>query len=136
MECGVNMPKYIFLCQIFYAVAIAVTKLSILAMYIRIFPNKLIRNISYGVGAFTVLFGLASACVTIFQCTPVYAAWEFDDPAAICHFSYMNFLYVSAAVNVATDVLVCTVPLPYFWRLNMPKKQKLVVCFLFFMGGL
>ncbi len=118
-----------------YAVAIVFTKLSILALYFRIIPNRPMALAVYATATFIVLFCITSVCLTIFQCTPVRAIWDFDDPAGSCAFPYMNFLYVSSAVNVATDVLVCTMPLPYFWRLQMPKKQKLIVCFLFFIGG-
>lgn len=106
-----------------------------MALYFRIFPGRTMRLIIYATSTFTVLFCVASVCVTIFQCSPVHASWDFDLPGAKCSFPYINFLYVSAAVNVATDIIVCTMPLPYFWRLQMPRKQKLIVCMLFFLGG-
>jgi hypothetical protein len=56
--------------------------------------------------------------VTIFQCRPVSGAWNF------------SYLYASSAVNVATDILLCVLPLPHLWRLNMPLKQRLILCVL------
>jgi hypothetical protein len=132
---GINKWQLVFASQLAYAIAIALTKLAIMVLYLRIFPHNTLRRLIYATSVFTVLFCIATVLTTIFQCTPVHAIWDFDLPEFTC-IPYVDFLYASAAINVVTDILVCTMPLPYFWRLQMPKKQKLVVCFLFFLGGL
>ena len=124
-----------FVTQIFYSLAIAFTKLSIMVLYLRIFPGNTLRKIIFATSAFTGAFCVASVCATIFQCAPVQAAWDFEIMDAKCY-DYTTFLYVSSAVNVATDVLVCVMPLGHFWRLKLPKKQKMILCGLFLVGGL
>jgi hypothetical protein len=118
-----------------YALAIAFTKLSIMVLYLRIFPDNTLRKIIYATSAFTIAFCIASVFATIFQCSPIRAAWDFDIKGSKCY-DYTNFLYASAGINVATDVLICTMPLRHFWRLKLPKKQKLILCVLFVVGGL
>ncbi len=42
----------------------------------------------------------------------------------------------STAINVTTDLILCIVPIPLFWRLQLPKRQKIMISGLFFLGGL
>jgi hypothetical protein len=46
------------------------------------------------------------------------------------------YYYTAAGVNIATDLLVCFLPLPTIWKLQMPKAQRVAVCFIFGMGTL
>ena len=124
-----------FVAQILYAFAIAFTKLSILASYLRIFPDQRLRGVILGTAAFTIAFCVTSVLVTVFQCSPVHAAWDFDTEDSSCY-TYVDFLYASAAIHVLTDIVVCIMPLPYFWKLQLPRKQKIIVCGLFVVGGL
>lgn len=127
--------QLMFVAQILYAFAIALTKLSILASYLRIFPDPRLRTLIIYTAGFTVAFCIVSVLVTIFQCSPVNAAWEFDIPGSSCY-PYVDFLYASAAIHVLTDIIICVMPLPYFWNLQLPKKQKIIVSGLFVVGGL
>ena len=126
-----------FLGNIFYVCAITFTKLSIIVSYLRIFPYNRLHVAMYVTAVVTVGLFIASVPATILQCIPVSAAWDLsvDDKGAKC-FSFTNFLYASTAINVTTDLVLCTAPLPYFWSLQLPKKQKIIVSFLFFIGGL
>lgn len=46
---------------------------------------------------------------------------------------YVAYLYASSAVNIITDIALCVLPLPYFWRLDMSRKQRIILCML--LGG-
>ncbi len=119
-----------------YAVARALTKLSIVASYVHIFsPYGKMQYVMYGTAAVTVVLSITSIPVTIFQCRPVSAAWDFTIQGATCY-PFVDFLYASTAINIVTDLILCTVPIPFFWRLHLPMKQKVLVSILFFLGGL
>ncbi len=125
-----------FVGNVFYALAIAFTKLSIIASYMHIFsPTGTMRYILYATGAVTVGLLVASIPATVFQCHPVSAAWDFSLPHDGCY-TFVNFLYAATAINVVTDLILCTVPIPYFWRLQLPAKERVLVSMLFFVGGL
>ena len=68
--------------------------------------------------------------VTIFQCTPVRAAWNFFLTERRC-INFVNYLYAFSAINVFTDILLVVLPWPYLWKLKMPLKQRIVLCVLF-----
>jgi hypothetical protein len=70
--------------------------------------------------------------VTIFQCRPVSAAWDFTIRNGKC-ISFVDYLYASSSISVTTDIILCVMPWPYLWKLRMPLKQKLILCLLF--GG-
>jgi hypothetical protein len=124
-----------FVGNIFYCCAITFTKLSIIVSYLRIFPYNRLHVAMYITAAVTVGLFIASVPATIFQCSPVSAAWDFTIKDAHCY-KFVNFLYASTAINVTTDLVLCAAPLPYFWNLQLPRKQKIIVSFLFFIGGL
>ncbi|KAB5539469.1 hypothetical protein GE09DRAFT_1138949 [Coniochaeta sp. 2T2.1] len=131
--------QLMFMANIFYATAITFTKLSIIASYLRIFPYQTLRYLMYVTAAVTLGLFIASVPATIFQCSPISAAWDFDltqgeDNPPKCY-TFVNFLYATTGVNVVSDLVLCCAPLPYFWRLQMARRQKFIVSGLFFIGG-
>ena len=125
-----------FVGNVFYALAISFTKLSIISSYLHIFsPRGTIRYLLYGIGVVTIGLLTASVPATVFQCRPIAAAWDFSLPQGGCY-HFVNFLYASTAVNITTDLLLCTVPIPLLWELRLPARQKVLISFLFILGGL
>ncbi|RMZ69597.1 integral membrane [Pyrenophora seminiperda CCB06] len=120
---------YLFICQILYAFAIAFTKLSIISSYLRLFPDKRFRVWMYILAFLIVGLWVAGVFVTIFQCTPVRGAWDFTIEGRRC-INYVTYLYASSAVNVATDIVLCILPLPHLWRLQLPLRERVVLCVL------
>lgn len=59
------------------ACAVAFTKLSIISSYLRVFPHQSLRVTMFITMAITIGLMLASIPVTVFQCDPVRAAWDF-----------------------------------------------------------
>lgn len=128
--------QFMLVGNVFYALAIAFTKLSIVASYLHIFsPSGVMCWLMWATAAVTAGLLVASVPATVFQCRPVAAAWDFSLPRDGCY-TFVNFLYASTAINTATDLVLCIAPLPYFWRLQLPVRQKVLVSVLFFLGGL
>ncbi|CAK7270764.1 hypothetical protein SEPCBS119000_004253 [Sporothrix epigloea] len=127
--------QLMFVANIFYAAAIAFTKLSILASYLQIFaPRGLLKFMLYATGCVTIGLGVASVPATIFECIPVVGAWTLMGNEARCY-TFVDFLYASTAINVTTDLILCIAPIPLFWRLQLPQRQKIMISVLFFLGG-
>jgi hypothetical protein len=127
--------KTLYGCYLAYSSAITFTKLSIMATYVRVFPSKIIRYPVYGTGVVVVVFWISSIFAIIFTCVPVQAAWDFTIRDDRC-IQILDYFYVSAAFNIATDLLLCFLPLPTIWNLGMPRLQRVIVCLLFSMGSL
>ncbi|KAG4443927.1 hypothetical protein IFR05_000567 [Cadophora sp. M221] len=115
-----------------YATAITFTKYSIMATYIRIFPKGGLRYTVYAAGVIVTCFWLCSIFAIIFTCTPIPAAWDYTIRGKCINI--VMYFYVAAGFNIATDLLLCFLPVPTVWALKMPKTQRVVVCLLFCMG--
>lgn len=107
-------------------------KISIVTSYVRVFPTTLFRRIMYALSASIVAVWICSILVTIFQCRPVRSAWDFT-LARDC-LNIVNFFYFTTAFSIFTDFLLCILPLPVFFRLNLPARQKYLVSLLFAVG--
>lgn len=73
--------------------------------------------------------------MTIFQCNPVSGMWNRTKPA-ICNVNTKKFLLGNAIPNILTDVALMVLPLPYIWRLNRSRSQKIALAGVFMLGGL
>ncbi|KAF1945858.1 hypothetical protein EJ02DRAFT_473841 [Clathrospora elynae] len=124
---------YLYVCQVLYAFAIALTKIAIISSYLRFIKDGKFRIAMYITSVFIAGLWVTGVFVTIFQCRPVAGGWDFLLPRKCI--DYFGYLYASSAVNVATDVVLCSLPLPHLWRLNMPLKQRLILCVLFAGGA-
>jgi hypothetical protein len=76
---------------------------------------------------------IATIFGTLFQCRPIAAAWDFAIPDAQC-IQVRPLYYFSTTFSLATDVLLCVLPLPFFWKLKVSQREKLVVSCLFGLG--
>ncbi|KAH7303701.1 hypothetical protein BKA65DRAFT_416406 [Rhexocercosporidium sp. MPI-PUGE-AT-0058] len=128
-----RITKALYGCYLAYSTAITFTKLSIMATYARIFPNTVPRYVLYAIGIVVLGFWISSIFAIIFTCVPIEAAWDYTIRNARC-IDILMYLYISAGFNVATDMLLCFLPLPTIWNLKMPKTQRVVVCLLFSLG--
>jgi hypothetical protein len=130
-----QITKSLYGCYLAYSTAITFTKLSIMATYIRIFPNSIIRYTVYAIGVVVMAFWISSIFAIIFTCFPIKAAWDYTITDARC-IDILDYFYTSAGCNIATDLSLCLLPLPTIWSLKRPKAQRVVVCLLFGMGAL
>jgi len=130
-----RVTKDLYGCYLAYSTSITFTKLSIIATYTRIFPNGALRYSLYGIGVIVIIFWISSVFAIIFTCVPVEAAWDYTITDAKC-IHILDYFYTCAGVNIATDLLLCFLPLPTIWKLHMPKAQRVVVCFIFGLGTL
>jgi hypothetical protein len=128
-----RLVKIEFAAYISYATAISFTKFAIVASYIRFFPEKTTRRISIATGALVGVFWVISLFAICFTCYPIQALWDWTIPDAKCY-PVVNYFYVAAAFNIATDVVLCVLPIPTLWSLKMPKAQRFVVSILFSFG--
>jgi hypothetical protein len=130
-----NLKKVIqtlWICQVMYTTSLTLVKVSIIAAYLRIFPTTTIRRVMYVLAACIVAVWIVNIFATIFQCSPIDGAWNFDvQPKCI---SVMKVYYFSTAFSILTDILLCVLPLPLFWKLKLPVREKWIVTVLFGLG--
>ncbi|KAL8999138.1 MAG: hypothetical protein Q9169_001917 [Polycauliona sp. 2 TL-2023] len=117
---------------IFYLVALGATKISILLLYRRIFPNREFHAVIWGMGIFVLCFTTSSVFSMIFACKPISGAWN---PAidAKCINTEASILAV-AIMTIISNFVILALPLPIVWKLQLPTIRKFQLTLVFSLG--
>ena len=110
----------------------ATTKVSLIFLYQRVFPQRGFRLYTYGVLAVVVSYGIGVAIYFLTACRPFEASW---DPLirGNCVDPHKGWLGTGIS-NVLTDALVLTAPMYKVWGLQLPGRTKLAVGAVFGIG--
>ncbi len=125
--------KVIYALVILYSLAVAFPKLSILALYLRIFTEKPYRISTWVLAAIISGTAIAVSLATIFQCSPVQYAWDKSLPEGTCTDVASFYVYCSVP-NVITDVAILLLPIPMILRLHTNQSQKVGLSLVFLLG--
>lgn len=117
-----------------YCTAVGLIKISLLLMYMRIFPTKGFTLGAYILGFMTIGWVIAINCVSIFQCDPIKKAW-FPLIAGKCINLKASFVG-NAVPNILTDVAILCMPIGQVWKLQVTPTQRASLCFMFLLGSL
>ncbi|KAM0798429.1 hypothetical protein BDR22DRAFT_385247 [Usnea florida] len=99
--------RHLFIFEIFFNMAVLISKLSVLAFYYRIFPIFRFRRLVLWVALLSVVFILASLLVITFQCRPIHYAWDRVDGNIQGHCLNIEDYFVSSgSCNVAINLLI------------------------------
>jgi hypothetical protein len=123
----------LFVSQLLYATAVALTKCSIIACYLRVFPNVYARRVVIAVGCIVIATWICSIFVAIFACTPVQAIWDFTITDKQC-ISLVPFFYFSTSLNGITDLVLCLIPIPLLFKIQVTTKERAILIVLFGLG--
>ncbi|EOD45288.1 Integral membrane protein [Neofusicoccum parvum] len=137
-ELDEHMQERLFFCFwlsiIFYNIGLGMTKISIIMQYLRIFATtRVMRVACLAVMTFTVLYTLEAIILSIFSCTPVDRFWQRSKPGTCVNFKALWFTH--AALNIFSDVMIISLPMPVIRGLNVPKKQKFALMGIFALGA-
>lgn len=122
----------LFIIQCLHATALTLVKLSIISTYWRLFPTRAVRITLLVLATTITAVAISAIFGTLFQCRPMAGAWDFNLERQC--FPVENLLYFSTAFSAFTDVVLCILPLPFFWRLDISRKEKSIVSCLFCLG--
>lgn len=128
---------YLYATAALYVFDVAVTKLSMLAFYGRLFPTLVVQHLARGTFAFVVLWGTAYGFFSLFQCRPVSYFWtEWDGEHSGKCVGSLRVILSHASLGIAIDVWMIIIPLWQLARLNMDWKKKMGVVLMFLVGTL
>ncbi|GKZ23063.1 hypothetical protein AbraIFM66951_008995 [Aspergillus brasiliensis] len=124
------MGDYIF--SHFYDVAIASTKLSVLALYYRIFITPKFRLVVILTVVWVILWLMTMEIVLGLECRPIAKFWD-SSVEGTC-FNLVAFSYFTNIANLVTDIWIFLLPLPVILRLQITKNKKIGLSLLFSVG--
>lgn len=115
-----------------YSIALFLTKVSILLLYLRLFPHDGFVKACWiiiavmGTFLFWTIFGF------MFMCTPVNYFWDRSIEGHCFNPEWVYF--TNAPFNIVTDFVLFGLPMPILWELQLPIRQKAGLIFLFGIG--
>jgi hypothetical protein len=131
----IHVLESMFIAMSIFPVLIALIKISLVLLYLGIFPSKGFQIAAWTAVTFIGVSGLAMELFAIFTCSPVQHSWNKDIKPGYC----IPETYPSgmgAIVGVVQDVAVVVLPVIQVRRLQMKKRQKMLVMSLFCLGAL
>jgi hypothetical protein len=72
-----NSKQCLFTVEVIYTTLLTLIKLSIIAMYRRVFPTTLIWRGCHVLGSMVLAWWVAVTLVTFLQCRPLKALWDY-----------------------------------------------------------
>ncbi|KXH48285.1 CFEM domain-containing protein [Colletotrichum salicis] len=129
--------KGFYALQTLYHGCIDIIKASILFMYLRIFhlPGEKITIALWVTQVLNLMNGIIFIFVGLFQCNPISLAWTFwtGDATGKC----IDIVYLAlahAGINIALDVWMLILPLTQVWGMNLARRKKFAIMFMFSLG--
>ncbi|KAK7974120.1 hypothetical protein PG989_015968 [Apiospora arundinis] len=133
-----DAPKlwtWFYICQILWAFNILALKISILCLYLRLFPGRRFRHVCTAALALLTVSSLLLIALDVFQCNPISAAWTLQHGEAQC-LDLTIVALSNAVVNIVTEIAILIIPLPTLIKLKLSLRQKVEVIGLLSLGAL
>ncbi|KAJ9297282.1 hypothetical protein DTO271G3_4575 [Paecilomyces variotii] len=127
--------QYTWLTEIFYMTAMGFTKITILCLYLKVFPSKPFRTTCFVTIGVCVIFALVFSLGTVFHCWPVSYGWtEWTGETKGYCINFNAFAWAHAIVNIILDLFVILLPIPQLLRLALGTRRKVHVILMFSVG--
>lgn len=128
--------KLFYVAESFYLVVLALTKISLLCFFLRVFPNRVFRWATFATIALVSVSTTVLVFLQIFQCVPVRYIWErikgnFGPHSCL---DINKLAYTAAAFSITEDVIILLLPLPSLIRLNVNLRTKIGIILMFSLG--
>jgi hypothetical protein len=114
-------------------ISLALTKISILVLYMRVLTYQHSRWITWTMLALTIAYNIAGFIVQMTTCVPLAKLWE-PNLYGTCHTLALAWAFIG--LHVATDFLIFALPMPIIVTMTMSLRQKLFLVLLFGLGFL
>lgn len=130
----VSWAKSLYAFGWLYLPSVALPKISILALYLRIFTDNRVRRACYVLIAILIANWIAFLFALTFQCSPVAFQWNKTIPGGRC--SNISAFYKStSAPNIVTDIVIMILPIPTIWQLQVSTIRRIGLMFVFLVGS-
>ncbi|KAL4770456.1 hypothetical protein BDW60DRAFT_224023 [Aspergillus nidulans var. acristatus] len=118
---------------IFYAWAVILSKLSILAFYLRLSPQLWFRALTFMLMGTCTCYVLIYTFLFTFRCNPIAKNWDITITTGSC-INTRTIMTVLSIANIAMDIITLILPIPVIMRLNMRLAQRVSVVLIFSSG--
>lgn len=128
----VNYTKSGLFTSLAYSLSLTFTKISILCLYIRILTYDKIRLLGKILLAIVIISHLWIVITILISAVPLQAFWDWNVEAKFR--MPPNVYWGNSALNMVTDFLIFSLPLPVIFRLRIAKRQKIGLYLVFLLA--
>ncbi|RDL40551.1 uncharacterized protein BP5553_00530 [Venustampulla echinocandica] len=135
-EDGKAAGRLLLMSQIPWGWAIALAKISIACMLLRIKQDRKWQIALYTMIAIQLSTAILANVVQLSQCSPLSATWDPTTPGAKCWpiTTAQTTVYVIAGIGIVTDITFALLPISFLWKIQRPLREKLMLGFLMGIG--
>ncbi|KAL6233066.1 hypothetical protein BDW75DRAFT_7434 [Aspergillus navahoensis] len=130
----ITISKLIIPLQFLWVLSLSCTKISILFLYLRIFPVRWLVVSSYATMGVIVAWAIATILAGCLICRPFAYNWDKTIPGGYCGDQVTSFT-ITGIVNLLTDVVVLVLPMHNLYRLQMATYKKVTLIAVFGLGA-
>ncbi|KAI4239250.1 MAG: hypothetical protein LQ349_000505 [Xanthoria aureola] len=95
--------------------------------------SKRWRYCIYAIAAVCIGFFISGTITAIFQCRPISFFWTRKGKGECIN--ELALIYFSQSLQVLTDILILTLPIPVVWKLRLRRSKKIGVLGIFLLGS-
>ena len=122
--------------ELIYFTSVALPKLGIICLYLRIFNWKgATRSVAWVLFTLTAMTSISLVVAACFQCTPIAFWWDRTIPGGRC-FDVQAFFHAQALPGFVLDLAIMALPMPTIWHLKMPLVKRLALVAVFLVASL
>lgn len=129
-----TLLKLILAFELMWAVSLSLSKASILLMYCRVFGDGYVKVAARVTLVVVGIWAVEVVLATFLMCRPLRTNWR-QVAGAKCE-GVIAMYMANGVVNLVTDLVVVLLPLPYLWRLRLPKQTKIGLAIALSLGFL
>ncbi|CAI7652756.1 unnamed protein product [Penicillium glandicola] len=129
-----KLLKLIIPLQFLWVLSLSCTKISILFLYLRIFPVTWVVRVSWATMGVIIAWTIGTILVGCLICRPFAYNWDQTIPGGSCGDQVTSFT-VTGVINLLTDIVVLVTPMPLLYKLQMARYKKVTFIAIFGLGG-
>lgn len=127
--------KGVFFNEFVHPFAVAIPKLCVVLLYLRVFTDKRERIAAKVLIAVVLATWVSFNIALMFQCRPVAFNWDKSIPGGTC-FDVVTFGESSSVPNIVTDVAILVLPIRTVMALKISVGRKAGLMFIFITGSI
>ncbi|KAK8016872.1 hypothetical protein PG993_015061 [Apiospora rasikravindrae] len=127
------LMKLVTVVVLFWSLSLGLTKLSILALYTKIFSIGSFVLVTQACAVFVVLWSMVLFIGAFTICTPVEYNWDKFSVVGTCGDVRMLWA-VTGGLNIFSDLVVMLLPMPYIYGLSLQLYKKIGLMVTFGIG--
>lgn len=126
----------IFAFEITYFTSVALPKLGIICLYLRMFNWRGgMRVLAWVVFILTAMTSISLIVAACFQCTPIAYWWDRSIPGGYC-FNVQAFFHAQSIPGFVLDIAIMAMPVHTIWNLKLPTYKRLALVGVFLVASL